>query len=629
MVKVVQYSYMFAEIILSRRFPKSLGVFDYAVPEELLMSIRVGQLVTIPFRSSVREGVVIRLKKTAITGKIIKSIVSIFDIEPILTEKQLMLAEWMSLYYFVSLGTVIKMMLPEIPKRPATLKQIIWPIYEAPDGASIQKSPSHVSGANLVWYQAENHRSAWYKNFFSHLDGRALVITPEIASLEEFKTFIPEQCRARTVFIHSGQTSGESYDAWKKIKTGQAQLIIATKIAVFLPFHKLAHIVIDHEEDDDHKQYDQNPRYDVRKVAEKMRQLFGTSIHFVTPAPTVSVYSLASQGVCNIIGLSGPPMPPMEVVDMNDEHSKRNFSLISDVLSDAISKTFEQKKNVFLFLNRRGSAHAVICKDCGTLVTCPNCHHPLAVHSATSGTQLLCHHCSTHHELLRCGNCGSVNFSFHGAGTERLEREVRKMFPQILVSRVDSDMGFQEPAAPLVIGTELALRHLVLREFGLVAVISADTLFTLPDYRSAEHTYAKLCEIIAVSSPTSRFIVQTFSPQHPAISSVQKHDPDIFYTQEIRGRKELGYPPFLGLIKIIREHTDKHILDEDAAKVLNALQKLSTAYHLAPFIPKRGKKFRTYIVLKLPLSSSQTDIQHILEKIPDSWIIDRDPVSLL
>lgn len=617
--------YMFAEIILSRRFPKSLGVFDYEIPEDLLTKIQVGHLVSIPFRSSVREGVVITIKKRAIQGKTIRPIDTIIDETPVLNEEQLKLAQWMSSYYFVSQGTIIKMMIPEIPKRLRPIKELSWPKEQEQKEITIYQSDNPL----LAWIHSNEKLLEWYYSFFQKIRSQTLVVTPEISMIRRLQTLIPSQIRPRTVVFHSKLGISESYDAWKKIRSGQALVILGTKIASFLPFHKLGNIVIDQEQDDDHKQYDQNPRFDVRKIATVLKSLYGSNIMYVSPSPSLHTYYRASIQQVTVQRITSKRIQPPQIIDMSDERKKKNYSLISDALHDSIQNTISNNQKTFLFLNRRGQANAVMCQDCQTLIMCPNCHHPIAVHSRKVFTELLCHHCGMKHDLLRCNNCSSIRFHYIGGGTQRLEKEIIKMFPKVSVLRIDSDSGFSDSHAQIVIGTELGRKRLTLCSFNCIGVISGDSLFHLPDFRSSERTYHRLRELIAESNENANIIIQTFSPHHNVMKSIQEQDPDLFYQNELADRKDLAYPPFSSLMKCIFSHPNKATTVERAQSLKTIVSQLAESHVLSPLIEKQRGKYRIYVIIKIPPLIENQKLDKIISVIPDEWIIDRDPVSLL
>ncbi|MFC1687336.1 primosomal protein N' [Patescibacteria group bacterium] len=616
---------MFAEIILSRRFPKSLGVFDYQIPESLLSKIQVGHLVSIPFRTSLREGVVISIKKSAIKGKRIRLIDSIIDDSPVVSDKQLSLAKWMSSYYFVSQGTIIKMMLPEIPKRSFDLKELSWPDEQKLKEIDITPSEKLL----LAWIHSNMKRFEWYYSFFRKIKGQTLVVTPEISMMMPLQSLIPSQIRPRTVFFHSKLGISESYDSWKKIRSGQSLLIIGTKIATFLPFHKLENVIIDQEQDDDHKQYDQNPRFDVRTTADTLRSLYGCHITYISPSPSINTYHRASEQQITVQRITSKRAQPPQVVDMQDERKKKNYSLISDALHDSIQSVISSNQKTFLFLNRRGQANAVMCQDCNTLIMCSNCHHPIAVHSEKSYTELLCHHCEIQHDLLKCANCSSIRFRYIGGGTQRLEKEIIKMFPKTTVSRIDTDSSSFNSDAQIIIGTELGRKMLKLASFGCIGIISGDSLFHLPDFRSSERTYHRLREIIAEASENAHIIIQTFSPNHIVMKSIREQDPDLFYLKELTERRELSYPPFTSLLKCIYNHTNKENATKHAHNLKSNLSPLTESHVLTPLAEKIRGKYRIYVIVKLPPLIEQQKLDKIISIIPDDWIIDRDPVSLL
>ena len=583
---------MYAEVILSRRFPKSMGVFDYKVPESLLGRIRVGHLVSIPFRKSVAEGVVVRLKENPFPGVSIKTLTGITDDPPLLTDQQLQFAQWMSDYYAVSIGTVIKSMIPGIPKRTRVRAIMEWPKITPTTPTNITRSEQPV----LVWIESVGLRQDWYATFFSTLKKQTLVVLPEVAKVHFFLALVPPDLRKHTVVVHSKLGIAEFYDAWKKIRNGSARLIVGTKMSVFLPFSSLDSILVDDEHDEDHKQYDQNPRFDVRTSVLTLKKLFSCGLWFVSPAPTVERYFQAAAGHMTLQKETSKVRPAISIVDMKEERVKKNFSLISDALHDTLQASLSKKSRVFLFLNRRGEASTVVCKECGHTVFCPDCKRPLAIHTQKRQTELVCHACNARHELIRCGHCSSVSFKYIGGGTQRLEREVINAFPGTAVSRLDADTTLYNATAEIVIGTELARKRIVLTEFLCIGVIAADIMFQRPDFRSSEKAFQSLTELLTESSHSASIIIQSYSPHHPAITHLLSNDLEAFYRNELTERKEHLYPPYSQIVKLMNTHYN----DPEAS--IRLIQKFKADKLSAYELPHQGGQHnRPTVILKLPL----------------------------
>lgn len=618
---------MYAEVILSQRFPKSLGVFDYVVPPSFSDRITVGQMVRIPFRKSVVDGVVVKLKDSPVAGKHIRPLLDIVEISPVLTHLQLELAEWISQHYFVSVGTVIKMMLPEIPKRASLhTPEATQPWREIPHNAGPQISQKK---NQLVWSKELAATYAWLRTTLSELsDGQTVILTPEISYIPALLQLLPGTLREQTVVFHSRMKIGESYEAWSRVKSGSTSLVIGTKLAILLPFSRLSHILIDREEDDDHKNYDQNPRFDARTVAEFVAKASGASITYLSSAPRVELFSRHTQDNSEILRLGSPLRRTPVVVNMEEERKKRNFSLLSDSLSDEIRSVLAQKGKVFLFLNRRGSASAVYCKDCGKLQSCVSCGHPLSVHALPHQAKLKCHVCQTSQELVACSRCGSVRFRYSLPGTQKLEQELQAVFPRVSILRVDRDQP-NTSSASITVGTEYAVRRITMSTFRLVAVINADTMIETPDYRSAEWALQRLSSLMASMDRSALFIVQTSHPKQQVFLVCASQETYPWYLHELEERKGLRYPPFITLVKLMKDFTREQSATEESQRLVRLFTPPVVAFALRSLLSRRKGHIRCTVVVKCPQSTSDNALRTIFRDVPDSWIIDRDPVSLV
>ena len=620
---------MFAEITLSRRFPKTLGIFDYRIPDHLASRIRVGQLVRAPFRSSQVEGVVITVKARPIFGKKILALDDIVDNDPVLTDAQLNLARWISSYYCVSLGTVIKMMLPDIPHREKVLA-VRWPEQFHPIPDTQPDFTLDVQKPTVLWFHQRHQHESWYAALLRVKKKQTLFIVPDIEDCEQIKKFISPEDREQVVFMHSKLRIGDMHNAWNRIRTGQAKIIIGTKIALFMPFLQLELIVVDREDDDTHKQYDQNPRFDARRVARELGVLMNSSVVYLTSAPTLDTYRSISTSAYQLIRKTDGRKGKTEIVDMRDERKKRNFSLVSDRLADAIQHALAGKKRIFLFLNKRGAAHIVECRDCKSIIHCPNCDRPLVLHREEKADVLKCHHCDFSKSLLSCPSCGSVQFRFASAGTQQLQADIERAYPLAKCMRIDQDTSDTQPDADIIIGTESSFSILALYEFAVIGVVSADTLFHVPDFSSSERTYRQLRSLLELAPSSAHCIIQTFSPENPVISSVEKNEPELFYTKELADRRVLHYPPFSTVLKLISGYKNATLAEQEAQKLALTLSRFGTSYVLKPYATAKIKHSPARVILKITdLGNERSNFSEIVQCIPNQWVIDRDPVSLL
>jgi primosomal protein N' (replication factor Y) len=622
---------MYCEVILSQRFPKHLGIFDYHIPDALAPQIKLGQLLTIPFRKSEYEGVVIALKKTTDFAARIKDITKINQPEPILTPEQIKLAQWMSDYYFVSLGTIVKMMLPPIPKTKRAQKEFkpIKPAHLPPMPSAITdlitQCAKNTNTTSLFWPSSQEQHTQFMSGLLKKIKGQILIIAPEFTDITQFLSLLPTAKQKETAIIHSQLNKTQFFSAWQRIISGQATIIIGTKLALFAPLIKPAMIIIDQEENQGHKQSDQNPRFDGRAVARQLARLHGCRLLFSSHAPSVDIFGDKT------VHLLRPDTTQKQYtsIDMRNERKGGNYTQLADVLQTKITETLAEKKKIFLFINKRGSASSVVCKDCGLVMTCRQCQLPLIFHSSTNA--LYCHRCNTKYEVPPfCPKCSNVDFKYIGAGTQVVEQQAKKLWPQAKISRLDTDTKHDKPGADagIIIGTEYAVNRIDWSSFGLIGIITADTLLYLPDFRSSERTWQLLNKLSFHT--TAPVIVQTYNPEHIVLTSLANNQPDKFYSQEILQRKEIGYPPFTSLVKLIYQHRDKKICLANTQKMLAYLKTSPLKpLLLTPMTPLASSRWRMYIIIKFQSPSQDAMLRKIFSSVPEGWIIDRDPVNLL
>jgi primosomal protein N' (replication factor Y) len=624
----------FCEITLSQRFPKQLGIFDYAVPAYLQQDIRPGQLVEIPFRNAIREGVVIRLKSQSIAGMTIKPLNKIIDTSPILTSEQLSLAEWLSTFYFVSIGSVIKMILPPVPIRKgktAEKKQIrtvclhIAPLTE-------KNIKSFISGKTKNWlYQPAiaDELRAHVQSLLQSMTGTTLIVVPTIQDIEPIKSLVPAVNLHSAIRFHGGMNKHETFTAYESVRTGSARIIIGTKLSLFLPFRDLQNILLLQSENRNHKQSDQNPRYDCRTVALKLSSLHGAKTLFSSHAPTVEQYKLVQDGSWSFFASTPAPENPNSIIDMREERRKRESYILSETLIQRIQSSLADRKKVFLYINRRGSSSSVACQDCGLAITCPACRQPLVYHSESK--MLFCHQCNIKYPVpTMCKKCGGIDFKFMGTGAQQVEHEVKKYWPEHSVMRLDQDT--EKPTnllqADIIIGTELAIPHIDWDNVGITGVINADSLLYLPDFRSGERTWQQITLFHYLCGKAC--VIQTNTPEYPVINALSNNKPELLYRQELTDRMLLNYPPFTHLFRLIISHPDKNRCVQEAQRVKRMFQPAHISVSiLTPLRPLVRKRWYMYVILKIPLSWDEEKIRALVAQVPEGWQIDREPQSLL
>jgi primosomal protein N' (replication factor Y) len=484
---------------------------------------------------------------------------------------------------------------------------------------------------------------------------RGICLVPEIAltpqTIERFASRFP----GRVAVIHSGLSLGEQFDEWHRIKEGGCDVVVGPRSALFAPQPDLGLIVIDEEHEWTYKQSDKSPRYHARDVAIKLAEFTGAVVILGSATPDVETFYKAQQGEYQLVELKeritpyGPsPLPEVKVVDLRDELKAGNRSLFSRALVGAMTEALACHEQVILFLNRRGTATFVQCRDCGFVFCCSHCTASLTYHSATR--KLVCHHCRYSVSLpAECPQCLSPHLRFLGIGTQRVEEEVRHFFPQARILRWDRDVTsgrraheelltkFREHEADVLIGTQMIAKGLDFPQITVAGVISADTGLNLPDFRAGERTFQLLCQVAGRAGrgfTPGRVIIQTYSPEHYAIMAASKHDYLTFYAQEINYRRKFGYPPFSHLASLIFSHTnDVTCLKETermsrllaAEKDRRGIPDLRLIGPVPAFTPRVRGHYRWQLVLcGTGLDDFLTDIA-----FPRGWVVDVDPVGMV
>ncbi len=617
---------MYCEVTLSQKFPKSMGIFDYKIPVDLQSKIKIGQLVNIPFRNYAREGIIINFKKKATSGINVKEITAILNPNPILTKQQIALAKWMADYYFVSLGTIVKSMIPPIPKTKRELKKVFQTTGDNFDKKTFKTFNKKI---NKVFYiqDSEKDRFSLISSYCQNNDKQILIIEPTVMDLEKILKQLPKNLNKKIAVITNSLNKTQNYDTWKRIITNEAKIIIGTKLALFSPFQKLDTIIFDQVSNQNHKQSDQNPRYNSEQVIEKISELHKSKLLLINSSLTIHHFKDASDKKLKVIKTNNSTKK-ITIIDMKQEQLKKNYSIFSDELIINMKDALGKNKKIFLFINKRGSNSSVICRDCGNSLLCDNCSQPLTYHETEQ--TLYCHQCNKKFELTPfCPNCHGPNFKFIGTGTQKVEQEIIRLFGEHNILRLDKDDQDVSKlnTSKIIIGTELALPYLIWHEISLVGVISADTFLYLPDFNSAERTWQLLKKITNLSE--HNVIIQTYNTDNQVIKSFENDD-DKFYQNELKNRQDLEYPPFLELIKFIYSDKDKNKCLSETKRIYKLIQTISNKSSIiTPLYPFLQGKWRMYIIVKFDPSKDSDKINNIIKKIPDNWIIDRNPFNLL
>lgn len=477
----------------------------------------------------------------------------------------------------------------------------------------------------------------------------ALVLVPEIALAVPLVDRLRADLDARVALVHSAVGAGERTDEWRRIRAGQVDIVVGTRLAVLAPLADVGLVIVDEEHEATYKS-DRTPRLQARDVAIELGRLAGAAVVLGSATPAVETVGRARDGTYRRVVLPERPAgapPSIELVDLRAELAAGNRGLISSRLAaalDALDPGVGER--AILVINRRGTASVVMCRDCGHVQACPECERPLVYHAA--GGLLRCHHCGAAAPMAgRCPSCASPRIRYLGGGTERVEREVRERFPTLRIGRLDRDVVERKGAAERVIdafttgrldvlvGTSLVTKGLDIPEVTLVGVVSADVALNLPDERAAERTYQLLAQAVGRAGRgdrPGRAIIQTYQPDHPAIRAVIDRDAVAFYDAELEARRRFGSPPFGRLVRLTVGLPDAEAAEREANVTADRLRAVaaergSRVAVMGPapaFIRRRSGRWRWNVVLRGEAPSGLLD-----GGLDAPWSVDVDPESLL
>ena len=464
----------------------------------------------------------------------------------------------------------------------------------------------------------------------------SILLVPEISlTPQTVNRFIARFGKEKVAVLHSKLSIGERYDQWHKIKEGKAKIIIGARSAIFAPVKNLGLVIIDEEHDSSYKS-EMSPRYDAKEVARKICKIANAPLVLGSATPDMDTYFRAKNEEISLLELSKraneASLPDIEIIDLREELAKGNKSMISTRLYDEIEKNLQNKKQTILYLNRRGFSTFVMCRNCGYTVKCKNCNINLTYHS--NKRKLKCHYCGYEENIVtECPECGSKQIRYFGTGTQKLEYEINKMFPNASTIRMDVDTvtkknsheqildKFRNENIDILIGTQMVVKGHHFPNVTLVGVIAADGSLNIDDFRANERTFQILTQVAGRAGrekEKGRVIIQTYNPDNFSIECAKKQDYKLFYNTEITLRKQLKYPPFCDIIVIGFTSTDENEVIKVAEQIhlylKNRVIKENLGIILYKALPapidKIKNKFRWRILVKCKFSDEIIDLMN-------------------
>jgi primosomal protein N' (replication factor Y) len=543
--------------------------FTYEVPS----GTRIGVRVVAPFGSRRLTGVVMGSGGSEPAADFeIRPVVRIVDAEPLIGPQQLELARWIADFYLCSMGEALFTMLPsgrreiEAPAFDGDHEQRQDVALSEDQKAAVDLMLAAGEGAYYLYGITGSGKTEVFLRVAEELVGRGrgvIYLVPEIPLAHQLFDELRPRFGETVAVLHSGLTPSQRLAEWHRVRSGRALLVVGARSAVFAPVPDLGLIVIDEEHEGSYKA-GATPRYHARQVAFHRARTEGCLLVMGSATPSVEAYHGMKTGTLRELRLnerlSGGRLPAVEVVDM-----KREKGLLSRRLVESIHQAQRRGRQAILFLNRRGFSYTFVCRSCGYEHKCRRCSVPLTYHKTKD--RLICHYCGlTDRPRHECPECGSLDVGYAGFGTQRIEEELSSAFPSLRVERIDTDsvrkgsrlrgllQEFRAGDIDLLVGTQMVAKGLNFPGVQLVGIVSADTGMQLPDFRAMERAFALIVQVAGRAgrtSPDGQVVVQTMRPQSSVIQYARLGETDRFYEEEIAVRRELGYPPFARMVRLI------------------------------------------------------------------------------
>lgn len=638
------------EVGVEKKAVKNQGVLTYHSEEAL----PIGTIVRVSIGRNFANGVVFaEAKRPPYKTKSISEVIL-----PAAVPKELIATgKWMSQYYLADIPSVTTMLLPRgankarrdlvTKKTKARAKtgkltdeqtSALAKLSKAGDQTAILHGVTG-SGKTRVYIELTKKQQAKGKG--------VLVLVPEIGLTSQLVSeFMSELDEVFVMHSHLGES--KRHQTWEAIAKAKSPVVIGARSALFTPIHNLGLIVVDEEHETAYKQ-DKMPRYHAVRVASFLAKQHGCQLVLGSATPSVEDYSMATERKAPIIEMkttvNKEAKAKIDIVDLKDKKNRSSASfLFSKPLVDSMKQAIANDEQILLFHNCRGTATSVVCTNCGWLAKCPDCHLPLTFHHDQH--ILICHICNYRMDsLMACPSCNKPELMYKGFGTKQIVEEAKKLFIKARVARFDSDVSAKDQLEKryeelrkgdidIVVGTQMIAKGLDLPKLNLVGVVLADTNLYLPDYSANERTFQLLQQVagrVGRHSSTSKVIIQTYTPEHPAVVAAANRDYSSFYDNEIAQRQLIKYPPYRFLLSLTVERAKQATAINAAQDLADKIKAIVSGVEiLGPtpsFRERTANGYRWQLVIKSKDRSKLTTI--VSQHLPDRWHFDLDPVNLL
>ncbi|MBD3311204.1 MAG: primosomal protein N' [Candidatus Magasanikbacteria bacterium] len=622
---------MIIKVAPIKRLPAKVSEFDYSVPKELTKKIHVGQMVIIPFRKSEIFGLVLAVDIKQKYGKT-KQIKSIVSSEPFLTKNQLNFYKSLSLIYKTSLGDILKKSL--LPLKKNKLKKIELKSHQNDDSNS--KIAEKKSKSSYCYYKNEKEHK---KCLLSCIKGQTLILVPEIHLIDDIRRLLPIEKQKQTVVWHSELGDKQKYDRWIQVRNGEKNIIIGTRSAIFLAFFDLESIIIDYEHDENHKHWDQTPRFYDKDIARLYAYKFSTKIKYMSFSPSCTSYYHIHKDNYNLLTDKKLSIEPIKasIFDIAKERQTGNFDLLSYRTEELIENS---KNDIFLMTNRLGFATSLNCEKCAYTAKCPDCSLPMIY--IEKENQIICKYCKKNKTLpIKCPQCKINLGKLKGKAIQYVEKRIKKIMKNkknYKILRIDSTISEKKlytKKRKIIIGTTSALRYIDWEKTTLFVILDIDRILNIPEYLSNEKIWHLIAKINYKKNKKSNFIIQTHNPSHLIFKSLEQ--PDRFYRTDLNLRKGLNYPPYSYMVRYFYGNTNFQLSKQESEQVydiisgeLTKTQKNAKISGPIEMHPKfyRNKYWHVFLI-KLDAKNWPNSIAKINKIIPTGWKIDPNPISIL
>ena len=423
----------------------------------------------------------------------------------------------------------------------------------------------------------------------------AIMLVPEISLTPQVLSNFKARFGDNVAILHSGLSAGERFDEWKRIFLGEAKVVVGARSAVFAPVQNIGIIIIDEEHEQSYIS-ESNPRYDTHTIAKFRANYNNCPLLLGSATPSIESYEKVKEGEYKLIELpvraNGKELPKIQIVDMMNEIRSGNSGIFSNQLIADLTEVVNKKKQAMLFINRRGYSSFMMCRECGYVAKCSDCDVSLVYHKEDN--KLKCHYCGKQYKVLDvCPNCGSERIREGAVGTEKVVYELKKMFPDVKIIRMDNDttskknghlkilQEFKDAKPGILVGTQMIAKGHDFEDVILVGIIDADQSLYHSDYRSTERCFQLITQVsgrAGRSKDEGKVVLQTYSPRHYTYKFAANYDYKGFFKKEENLRKTANFPPFTRIIRILFSHTDENVVKEELKMCYNKLLKVREKY---------------------------------------------------